>query len=211
MPFADAMLVSLPEGVTVAAAATAADNLADAYRAVVPHLLARPEARVLVAGGGAASVGLWAAELAVRSGGVVDYLDADPARRRLAEEAGASAAAEPTGRWKRAYDITVDATGCPEGLRTALLATARDSICTSVSVFWRDVALPLLALYSTNATFMTGRVHSRAVLPLVIDLIARASIDPMRIARVIDWSDVPDALLDPAGAPKTIVVREVHR
>ncbi|MCU1649740.1 MAG: alcohol dehydrogenase, partial [Pseudonocardia sp.] len=34
-----------------------------------------------------------------------------------------------------------------------------------------DVALPLLAMYSRGLTFRTGRVHARAVLPAVLDVL----------------------------------------
>lgn len=57
VPFADHMLVPLPAGLDPLRVAAASDNLADAWRAVVPHLSERPGARVLVVGGGAQSHG----------------------------------------------------------------------------------------------------------------------------------------------------------
>jgi alcohol dehydrogenase len=55
VPFADAMLVELPEGVDPVAAASVADTVCDGYRHVAPHLpaiLARdPEAEVLIVAG----------------------------------------------------------------------------------------------------------------------------------------------------------------
>ena len=38
VPFADAMLVPLPDGIDVVAAASVADNVSDGYRHVAPHL-----------------------------------------------------------------------------------------------------------------------------------------------------------------------------
>jgi alcohol dehydrogenase len=68
VPFADHMLVPIPNGLDPLRVAAASDNLADAWRAIVPHLRARPGARVLVVGGGAQSIGLYAAGLAVAHG-----------------------------------------------------------------------------------------------------------------------------------------------
>jgi NADPH:quinone reductase-like Zn-dependent oxidoreductase len=63
VPFAEHMLVPVPNGVPPARAAAASDNLADAWRAVVGPLRERPGGRVLVLGGGAKNIGLYAAGL----------------------------------------------------------------------------------------------------------------------------------------------------
>lgn len=52
IPFADFNLVGLPTGLDPLRVAAASDNLADAWRAVVPPLALRPGGRVLVLGGG---------------------------------------------------------------------------------------------------------------------------------------------------------------
>jgi threonine dehydrogenase-like Zn-dependent dehydrogenase len=61
VPFADSMLVRLPEGVEPISVASASDNMPDAYRAVVPALQRTPGAPVLIIGGAAKSIGLYAA------------------------------------------------------------------------------------------------------------------------------------------------------
>lgn len=68
VPYADHMLVPLPEGVDAVTAASACDNIADGWRGVAPHLAARPNATVLVVGGLAQSVGIYAAGSAVALG-----------------------------------------------------------------------------------------------------------------------------------------------
>ncbi|MCW2994171.1 MAG: dehydrogenase, partial [Conexibacter sp.] len=61
VPFADAMLVRIPDGLAPEIAAGASDNITDAYRAVAPQLAARPGAPVLVVGGAlSGSIGLYA-------------------------------------------------------------------------------------------------------------------------------------------------------
>src|SRR5205085_7407390 len=91
VPFADHLLVRVPDGVDPLRVAAASDNLADAWRAVVPPLRERPAASVLVLGGGGRSIGLYAAGLAVGHGAaVVDYLDGDDERLAIAQALGAT-------------------------------------------------------------------------------------------------------------------------
>jgi threonine dehydrogenase-like Zn-dependent dehydrogenase len=125
VPFADHMLVPVPDGVPPVRVAAASDNLADAWRSVVPPLAEREGAWVLILGGGAKSIGLYAAGLAVAHGAsVVDYLDDHPERRRIAESFGARA--RPRSDLKqdrrgpargRGYDVVVEATSRASGLR----------------------------------------------------------------------------------------------
>jgi threonine dehydrogenase-like Zn-dependent dehydrogenase len=90
VPFADHMLVPVPPGVPPLRVAAAGDNLADAWRSVVSPLRERPGGSVLVIGGGAQSIGLYAAGLAVaHEARVVDYVDDNPKRRLVAEALGA--------------------------------------------------------------------------------------------------------------------------
>src|SRR5919201_1040272 len=60
VPYAEAMLVPLPEGVDPAVPPSAADNMADAWRTVAPGLVEVPAADVLVVGGAARSMSLYA-------------------------------------------------------------------------------------------------------------------------------------------------------
>ena len=90
IPHADHLLVRVPDGVDPLRVAAASDNLSDAWRAVVPQLRQRPDGRVLVIGGGAQSIGLYAAGLAVRHGASqVDYVDDQDVRLAIAESLGA--------------------------------------------------------------------------------------------------------------------------
>src|SRR5690349_6388260 len=90
VPFAAHLLVPVPDGVPSVRVAAAGDNLADAWRAVVPPLTAREGGSVLVLGGGAKSIGLYAAGLAVAHGAsTVDYVDTSAERLEIAEFFGA--------------------------------------------------------------------------------------------------------------------------
>lgn len=205
VPYADHMLVPLPSEIDVAAAATISDNLTDAWRTIAPYLEALPERDVLVLGGGGPSIGLWAAELAVALGASqVDYVDDDPVRLELAEETGASAIEGPMAR-PPTRSLVVEVTGDPTTLAAALRATGPDGTCVSAGIYWSDPRLPLLEMYSKNVTFVTGRPHSRAQLPRVLELVRSKVVDPLRIATTAPWEELPEALLsDPV---KLVTVR----
>ena len=104
VPFADAMLVALPDNIDPGAAASVADNVADGHRHVAPHLpalLARdPDAEVLIVAAVrprslySASVPLYAGLIARALGARhVTLADARPAIRAQAEGLGLHAIA----------------------------------------------------------------------------------------------------------------------
>src|SRR5689334_2932052 len=93
VPYADAMLVRLPDGVDPVAVASLSDNIPDGWRAVGPYrselaALDPADRRVLVAG--RLSIGLYAAAFACAYGAQVDYVDTDPQRLAMAEKLGAT-------------------------------------------------------------------------------------------------------------------------
>ena len=200
VPFADHMLIRAPTGFTNAQLASMPDNIPDGWRAVAPHLRARPGANVLVVGGLAQSVGLYAAALAVSLGaGRVLYLDDDERRRAAASKFGA--VAEPLGlsegrEPKEQFEITVDASGIAPALRFALLSTAPNGVCTAVAIYFEPlVGLPLAPLYYKGATFHTSRVSARAVLPDLIEHVACGQFHPeAMVTRTLPFSAAPDAM-----------------
>lgn len=208
VPHADAMLVALPAGVDPAPAASAADNIPDALRTVLRPLRVFPEADVLVVGGGAPSIGLYAAGLAAALGAAsVTYIDEDSSRLAIAEVYGARVFRDlPPERLGR-YPVTVDASANPDGLRFVLERTARDGIATSVGIYFGDTPLPMFDMYVRGVTFHTGRPHARALIPEVLDLIGSGRFDPAPVvARRVPWDEAPSAFADPPG--KVVAVRD---
>ncbi|NOU33701.1 MAG: alcohol dehydrogenase catalytic domain-containing protein [Polyangiaceae bacterium] len=204
VPFADAMLVKVPDHVGSEVVASLGDNVVDGYRTVAAPLAKHPGAAVLVVGGLAASVGLYAVASAVALGAArVDYLDIDAARLEVAVRLGANPV-----RTARAYPITVDASAHPGGLAKAVLATAPGGTCTSVGIYYTPrTPFPLLGAYGIGLTFVTGRVRSRAMLPEVLAMVAAGTLRPEEVTtRVADWEDAPRAFLD--AGPKVVVVRD---
>ena len=211
VPFADHMLVPVPAGVPAVRVAAASDNLADAWRTVVPPLVERQGGSVLILGGGAKSIGLYAAGLAVAHGaGVVDYLDDDPERQRIAESFGARPL--PRGRrgaaLGRRYDVVVEATSRPPGLRQAVRALAPGGICTAVGYYLASgTRVPLMRMYATDATLRLGVSHARAVLPELLAFIDRSRFPAERVTTLTaDWDDAPSAYA--ARTTKLVLQRE---
>jgi alcohol dehydrogenase len=198
----------VPDSASPAALASAGDNVVDGYRTVAEPLARTPRAPVLVLGGGAASVGLYAAAIAVFLGSErVDYVDRDPVRLRIAERAGARALEGGYGPLRDRYPITVDASADPEGLARALLSTEPGGICTSVGIYYTPTTpIPLLAMYGSGVTFVTGRVHARTELPRVLELVARGFDPSIVTTRLASWEEAPEALLD--RGPKVVITRE---
>jgi alcohol dehydrogenase len=208
VPFADAMLVELPDGVAPATVASASDNLPDAWRAVAPYLAATPGADVLVVGGFARSIGLYAVAIARALGaGRIDYVDTDRDRLALAERLGGRPVEGPPPRRAGAFAITVDASGDPEGLACALRSVEPYGVCTSVAIYFADTPLPLLEMYTRGVRFSTGRVNARAIIPDILALVRTGALHPELVnSAIVPWADAPEAILsDPL---KPVFVRE---
>lgn len=203
VPYADAMLMALPSGVAPEVAASASDNITDAFRAVGPPLTVHPAAPVLVVGGGAAgSIGLYSVALAFALGAEsVTYVDSDAQRGHIAARYGATVIDHTPERLDSRFPIVVDAAATRDGLALALASVDRDGICTSTAVYLDPATIPpfpLLAMYMFNTTFVTGRAHARRDAPKVLDLLATEAVDvrPV-ISRTVPFSDAREALLEP--------------
>lgn len=208
VPYADFMLVPLPESVDPIAAASAADNIPDGWRSVAPHLAQYPGASVLVVGGLAQSVGLYAAGSAVALGaGRVLYLDDNATNRDRASAMGAETAplglnegrepAEP-------FEIVVEAAGTPDALAFAIRSCKPNGVITSVAIHFGDTTpVPLTQAYYKGLTFQTSRVSARKWLPDVMHCMACGKLHPEHVThRVLPFSQAVDAMTDPG--PKLV-------
>lgn len=213
VPEASHLLLSAPVDLPPALACTLPDNVVDAYRAVAPQLAERPGADVLIVGGAAASIGLyavaWAVSLEARS---VRYVDHDSERLSIAEAAGAEAM-QHDGQWPKAFErapITVDNTGDTEGLLSVLRSTDDFGVCTMVAIHFQPTTpVPLLEMYTRGVTLMTSRADSRRFLPAVLEHVAAGRFDPASVPITeVDWADAADAWLEPAV--KLVVSRAGH-
>jgi threonine dehydrogenase-like Zn-dependent dehydrogenase len=211
VPYADAMLIPVPEGVEPTAIASLSDNIPDAWRAVGPFQgelagLDSADRRVLVVG--RLSIGLYAAAIAATLGAHVDYVDTDPQRLAAAEKLGAVAhdRAKPDKAWGR-YPVTVNTSADVELLAATLRATWPDGMCTDTGIYYQPtVEMPLLSMYTRGVRFVTGRVNARVVIPRVLELLAAGLDLSPAVDLVVPWEDAPSAW--PAMTGKTVFTRE---
>ena len=208
VPFADAMLVPLPDGVSPATAAAIGCNLPDTYRCVEP-LLQHPGAAVLIMGGAFHSIGLYAVELAHALGASrVDYVDRVPKRAAQAAALGARVIDRPADVATAEYPVTVDASMDVALLSTAIRATASSGVCTVSTMYvGDDVPVPLFHMFQNCITLRTGQPHTRALMGPVLDLIAQGRIRPDLVtAQVVAWDAAPEAF--GRGQGKVVCVRD---
>jgi alcohol dehydrogenase len=196
VPFADAMLVPVPDGVEPAAVASLSDNIPDGWRAVGPQLAENPGAPVLIVGG-AATIGLYAAQIALALGAErVDVVGGKSWLRDQAAAVGANLLDEEFPKRVGPYPITVDASGDPDGLACALRSTEPDGICTSIAIYFTETTpVPLLEMYTTGIRFQTGRVHARPAMPAILELVREGRFHPERVtAETATWDDAAEAV-----------------
>lgn len=203
VPDADHLLVLAPASISDVALATTTDNLIDAYRTVVDGLGERPGAEVLVVGGDAPSISLYAILCAQALGsGRIRYADSDSERLSAASDLGAEVI-DLGGEFPRRLDrapIVIAGSLQVEGLHCAIRSTEAYGRITPVTIhFGAATPLPLLEMYTRGITFHTSRADSRRYLPEVLDLVAAGRIDPLAVpTTVVDWDRAADRWLEPA-------------
>jgi threonine dehydrogenase-like Zn-dependent dehydrogenase len=211
VPYADHMLVPLPADVRAVDAASAGDNLVDAYRCVAPGLVTQPGSPVLImaGGGGAPSISLYAAAIAVALGSErVDFVDRDPVRLSIAERLGANPidAPEPPADLGD-YPITADTSAHPSGrwLEATIRATAPYGSCTSCGAYFKNLEMPLGTMFDRGIHFTIGWVNARPNIPHVLDLLADRAINVEPIHTVVPWESATETI--PEGHTKLILTR----
>jgi len=197
VPYPDAMLVPIPDGVEPATVASLSDNIPDAWRCVAPALAERPGAPVLVALG-AGSIALYSVAIALALGAErVDVVGGNERERELAAKLGAKVLDEGFPRRAGFYPITVDASADPEGLACICRSTDADGIITSIGIYFEPTPMPLLDMFTQGVTFVTGRPHVRQLMPDVLELVREGKFDPDPVTvNRVSWDDAAEALSD---------------
>jgi alcohol dehydrogenase len=222
VPFADAMLVPLPEGVDPLAAASVGDNVSDAYRHIAPHLprlLAEDaDARVLIVASlrarqaFTASMPIYAGLIARALGARrVALVDARGPVRELAATLGLEAVEPADLRGLEPAPLVVDVTAEPRGLVACMERTAPDGICSSAGGLHASARIPFLHAYIHNITLHIGRSHARASMPDVLALLAAGTLRPQDVTtQVAPFDDAPAALREHcrSGAIKTVLTAD---
>jgi threonine dehydrogenase-like Zn-dependent dehydrogenase len=197
VPFADHMLVPIPEGVSPAAVASASDNIPDAWRTVAGPLERRPRADVLIVGGGSPSIGLYAIEVARALGArSITYTDHDAERLRIAERLGADVHEGELPRRLGPFPVTVDCGATRDSLALALRSAEPDGECTSTGIIFEpETPVPLLEMYTSGVHFHTGRAQARPHIPAILELVAEGRLHPELVtSNVVAWDDAAEAV-----------------
>jgi alcohol dehydrogenase len=217
VPYADAMLVALPDGVAPAAASGLADNVCDAYRHIAPHLpalLAQDrDAEVLIVSVDdrhsmfSGSVQLYTGLVAIALGARrVVLADARAHIRAEAERLGMQTLERRELRRRPPAPLVVDMTF--DALERSLSCTAPDGICTSSGSLHRSERVPALLMYGRNMTLHVGRTNARALIPRVLELMLQADLRPLDVStHVASLDDAPSALAEHfrGGVIKTVL------
>ena len=211
VPFAQAMLVKIPQEVSLASAAALSDNAVDGFRTVADPLARNPGAAVLVVAGLAQSVGLYAVQAAVALGASrVVYRDNDQGRLAQAKALGAEVIQTqyaPDMPVDETFPIVVETASLPDALLFALRSTQACGICTGVSAGVGDPPpFPLRSMYMKGVTYTVSRVHARGDLEAALDCARCGKLHPDEVVSSrIPFEQAHEAMT--AGGIKPVFVR----
>lgn len=208
VPFANKMLVAVPDGVSPTQAVSVGDCVCDGWRSVAPHLAEKPGASVLVIGG-QGSIPLYAVDVATALGSSqVDYLDRDPTRLAIAEKFGAKVVDSDVPDRLGEYDIVVNGSfPAGPGLACALRSLVPEGVCVTVSWQLEDPRIPLALMYRCGVRLHVSRVNARPIIPEVLNLVQSERIHPEWVSSdVLPWESSDQVLLEPPLKP--VFVRE---
>lgn len=212
VPFADHMLIKHPTGHAPSQTASLADGATDGFAAVAGWMAARPGAEVLVIGGGAPSVGLFAAHAAIALGSRrVVYLDDHPERLAKARELGAELRRVPPGLETQPdglFPIVIDAALSDTSLNLALRSVEPNGICQRM---YGDASertpAALRHMYGMGLTLKVSRVNVRAEMPASLAQVTAGHYHPEHVlTRRVAFEDAHEAIMDPTI--KVVFVRD---
>lgn len=208
IPYADAMLLKIPENLNPIHLASLSDNVPDAYRNVGYELEKDNNKRILIIGGQAKSIALYSALISkALEAARVDYVDTDIERLELARKIGVDNVYDSFDQIKTKYDIVVEASSGAKGLNMAFKNAKPYGMVASSGIYLKKVNLPLIEMYSKGVTFKTGLANARSDAERVLELIKLKKIDPALVTtKVANWDNAIDAFL--SRTTKVIVVRE---
>jgi alcohol dehydrogenase len=86
-------------------------------------------------------------------------------------------------RGRAPFPLVADVSASSLGL--ALSCTAPDGICSSSGGLHRRARIPFVQMYIRNVTLHVGRTHVRALMPEVLDLMARGALCPETVTTTV--------------------------
>jgi threonine dehydrogenase-like Zn-dependent dehydrogenase len=208
VPFADAMLVPISAALNPVDVIGAADMALDAWRAVGIPLQQRPCTDVLITGGMASVIGLYAVGIARAMGASrVVFCSADRQQRECAATLGAETTSQIAPEHGR-FEIIVDACGDTSALPAMFRAAAPEAVVTSVVFYQGEFVLPQRELYLKGITYRTGRPNVRPGIEPVLALCHSGAFRPREVPQtVFDFDAAIEAWT--SADLRTVVARSV--
>lgn len=203
VPFADHMLVRQPQGHALSQTAGLADGATDAYSAVTHWLKQRPGEGVLVIGGFAQSLAMFAVQAAISRGARrVVYLDDDAQRLAKAKSLGAEVYEAPKGLLTEPvgqFPIVIDAAATDASILLALRSAEPNGVCQRMYGDFRETTpVPLRHMYGVGITLRVSRVNVRAEMPGCVAHVEAGHFHPEHvITRKVRFEDAHEAIGDP--------------
>jgi threonine dehydrogenase-like Zn-dependent dehydrogenase len=207
VPFADAMLLKIPDNIDPIHLASLSDNIPDAYRHL-NEIANNPNQSVLIVSGKAKSVGLYSLLLAkALNVANIDYVDDNRERLEIAKNLKANNVYESNSQVTGKYDLVIDASATNQGLKTALRAVRNFGAISSSGIYIKRTALSLVEMYAKGVNFKIGFANARPDAEHVLELLKKVHI-PFELITTYqnDWKNAEHAFLK--ETTKVIVKRE---
>ena len=198
VPYANSMLIPIPEDLNLEGLGSASDNLPDAWSRVAPHLLNKPNKRTLIIGGSAKSVGLYAAAFAVKMDcKQVDYVDTSEERIKIADKLGANGLNKKFEEHDEQYDLIVNASSATKAIRYGMYHLKPGGVLSSAMIFLnKKVSIPYFQMYAKNLTLKTGLANPMHDIPEMLNFIKEHSIQPELVTTLTgNWENADKDLL----------------
>ena len=207
VPFADAMLLKIPDHINAIHLASLSDNIPDAYRHL-QEVEINPNQKVLIVAGKAKSVGLYSLLIAkALHVAEIDYVDNNAERLAIAQKLKANHVYESYNQISGKYDLVIDASSTNKGLETALKSVRNFGTVSSSGIYIQNVSLSLIEMYAKGVHFKIGLANARTDAEKILKLMSKVQI-PFELATTIldKWENAESAFL--SEMTKVIVHRE---
>lgn len=207
IPFADAMLLKIPENIDPIHLASLSDNIPDAYRHL-KEIEINPNQKVLIINGKAKSVGLYSLLLAkALNVADIDFVDNNKERQEIAKSLKADRVYESYNQITNKYDLVIDASSTNNGLETAMKAVRNFGTISSSGIYIKKTPLSLVEMYAKGVNFKIGLANARTDAERILQLMKKVQIPFELVTTHLDnWENAENAFM--TETTKVIVKRE---
>ena len=198
VPYANKMLIPIPDGLDLDGLGSASDNLPDAWSRVAPFLRNKQNQKVLIIGGTAKSVGLYATAFAVKmKTKQVDYIDTSEERTEIAIKLGANGINKKFQNHSDNYDLIVNASSSTKAIDYGIKHLNSGGTLSSAMIYLnKKINLPYFRMYAKNLTLKTGLANPMADIPEMLEFIKNEKLKLELVTTHIgEWESADKELL----------------